>query len=75
MDTTDLFLCEDDPTKQLVLQTLHSDSEVYDGGTGRDLRCVGGVWQLGGDVQVEPCHHVHLFVTNFYLWDDTHFAE
>ena len=62
-----LFLCKDDNAEQLILQTLHGDSEVDDGGLGAHLRGVGGVPELGGDVQHESLHHVHLLVTYFHL--------
>lgn len=62
-----LFLCQDDDTQQLVLQTFHCDSEIYDGGAGGHFWGVGGVTQLCGDVQTESVHHINLLVTHFHL--------
>ena len=47
MRDTYSFLCEDDYSQQLVLQALHGDGEVDDGGLGADLRRVGWVGQFG----------------------------
>lgn len=62
-----VFLGEDDSAQQLVLQTLHGDSEVYNGGLGADLGRVRWVRQLGGDVELEAIHHVGLLVSHFHL--------
>ena len=65
---THVLLCQDDTAQQLVLETFHGDGEVDDGGLGTDLRSVGRVRQLGGDVQSEAIHHVYFFVSNFHLF-------
>lgn len=62
-----LFLCQDDNTQQLVFQTFHCDSEIYDGGAGGHFWGVDGVTQLGSDVQAESIHHVNLLVSYFHL--------
>ena len=62
-----LLLGEDDSAQQLLLQAPHGDGEVDDGGPGTDLRRVGGVGQLGGHVEPETPHHVHLLVPHLHL--------
>lgn len=62
-----LLLCQDNSAQQLVLQSSHGDGEVDDGGAGADLRGVSRVRQLGGHVQPEALHHVHLFVPQLHL--------
>ena len=57
----------DDPAEQLVLQSLHGDGKVDDGGAGRDLGRIGRVGQFGGQVELEALHHVHLFIAHFHL--------
>ena len=62
-----LFFCQDNQTQELIFQTLHGDSEVDDWGPGADLRSVGGVGQLGGDVHAVGIHHITLLVSYFHL--------
>ena len=62
-----LLLGQDDHSQQLIFQAFHCDREVDDGGLGANLRCVGGVTQLGGDVQSEAIHDVNFFVADFDL--------
>lgn len=62
-----LLLRQDNSAQQLVLQSSHGDGEVDDGGAGADLGGVSRVRQLGGHVQPEALHHVHLFVPQLHL--------
>ena len=62
-----LFLYLDDPAKQLVLQAFESDSEVHHSSLSTDLRGVGRVSQLSGDIEGELLHHIHLFVSYLHL--------
>lgn len=66
----DLFLQQDDPSQQLVLQATLGDSEVHHRRPGTDLRTVRWVGQLGGDVEGEALHHIHLFISNLHLQDE-----
>ena len=64
---TYLFFCKDDNTQQLILKTLHGDSEVNDWSPGWDLRSIGRVTQLCGHVHTETFHYIYLLVTHFHL--------
>lgn len=66
--STHLFFCEDDAAEQLLLQTSHSDCEVDNSCAGADLRSVRWIGQLGGHIKPEPLHHIHLFISDFYLF-------
>ncbi len=67
LSSTHGFLGDDDAAQQLILEPLHGDGEVDDGCASGDLGGVGGVGQLGGDEQLEPVHHVRLFVSDLHL--------
>lgn len=62
-----LFLSEDNSAQQLILQTPHGNSEVDDGCPCADLGSVCWVGELGGNVETEALHYVHLLISHFYL--------
>lgn len=62
-----MFLFQDDPTKQLVLQALHVYSEINYGCPGTDFRGVCWIRQFGGYIELEAIHHIYLFVSHFNL--------
>ena len=65
--SSNLFLGQDDSAQQLILESFHGDSEINDGSAGVDLRGVGRVGKLRGDVQLESFHHINFLVSNFHL--------
>jgi len=67
----DLLLQQDDPAQQLVLEAAPGDGEVHHGRPGADLGAEGRVGQLGGDVEAEALHHVHLLVPHLHLQEET----
>lgn len=66
---TDMFLSEDDASKQLVLQALHVYSEINDGCLGADFWGVCWVRQFGGYIELEAIHNIYLFISHFNLQD------
>jgi len=61
------FLGEYDKTEQLVLESFHCHSEVYNGRLGADFWSVGWVAKLRRHVQMERLHHVELLVADLHL--------
>lgn len=67
---SDLLLQHDDSSQQLVLQASLSDSEVHHRRPGADLRTVHRVGHLGGYVEREALHYIHLLVSNLHLLEE-----
>lgn len=67
---SDLFLQQDDPPQQLVLQAPLGDGEVHHSRPGADLGAVRRVGQLGGDVEREALHHIHFLISYLHLQEE-----
>ena len=73
--TSNLLLGEYNNTEQLILQTLHGDSKVDDGSLGTDLRGVGRVGHLCGDVEHESTVEIDLLFSDLHLEGTSRFNE
>ena len=61
------FLREDNPSQQLIFQTLHGHSEINDGRTSRNLWCVRWIRQLCCNIQAESVHHINFLIPDLDL--------